>query len=213
MPLQNYGFGVAFDQPNVDPNDWYFLPFTDMSFYYGRGPPRVAEAPHACSWLTISPAPCGGRPLWYGVTWSLLRWINDHFGPGLGGEQGIQKALVHNTLRGLENLENVVGVPSETLLAEWAATLYLDDRLIAGLPARLDFPSWDLLDVFSGPVSSLVPIGVGFVDFARNVDVRAASTAYFRLTGAVSLPTSVRVRDQGDVALPPVMQVFVIRIN
>ena len=181
MPLQNYGFGVAFDQANADPNDWYFLPFTDMSFFYGRGFPRVAEAPHECSWLTNSPAPCNGRPLWYGVTWSLLRWINDHFGLGFpGGEQGIQKALVDNTLRGMGNIEDVLGEPIETLLAEWAATLYLDDRGVAGLPARLDFPSWDLLDVFSGPVSSLVPIGVGFVDFARDVDVRAASTAMRR---------------------------------
>jgi len=103
--------------------------------------PKVADASHECSWLTVSPVPCGGRPLWYGVTWSLLRWVNDHFGPSFpGGERAIQKALVDNDFRGLESIEDVVGVPIETLLAEWAATLYLDDRGVPGLPARLDFP-------------------------------------------------------------------------
>ncbi len=121
----------------------YFLPFFDISFFYGRvfSGPKVADASHECSWLTVSPVPCGGRPLWYGVTWSLLRWVNDHFGPSFpGGERAIQKALVDNDFRGLESIEDVVGVPIETLLAEWAATLYLDDRGVPGLPARLDFP-------------------------------------------------------------------------
>ena len=72
----------------------YFLPFFDISFFYGRvfSGPKVADASHECSWLTVSPVPCGGRPLWYGVTWSLLRWVNDHFGPSFpGGERAIQK--------------------------------------------------------------------------------------------------------------------------
>ncbi len=217
MPLQNYGSGIAFD-----PSDWYFLPFTDMSFFYGRplsGTTKVADAPHACSWLTGTPAPCEGRSLWYGVTWSLLRWVNDHFGPGFlpDGERGIQKALVNNTLLGLENLADVVGVPIETLLAEWAATLYLDDRGIAGLPARLDFPSWNLFDIFQGgalpATSRLVPIVVLFNNSVRDVDVRAASTAYFLLSGAVSAPTAIRVRTQADLVLPSTVQVFVVRIQ
>ena len=67
-----------------------------------------------------------------------------------GGERAIQKALVDNDFRGLESIEDVVGVPIETLLAEWAATLYLDDRGVPGLPARLDFPSWNLFDIYEG---------------------------------------------------------------
>lgn len=218
-PGQNLGFDVAFDGSGLDPNDWYFLPFFDISFFYGRvfSGSKVADAPHECSWLTVSPAPCGGRPLWYGVTWSLLRWVNDHFGLSFpGGERAIQKALVDNDLRGLESIEDVVGVPIETLLAEWAATLYLDGRGVAGLPVRLDFPSWNLLDIYEGgnlPSSArLDPIRIVFTDFARDVDVRAASTAYFVLAGDVQSPTAVRVRDRADGQLPPNMQVFLVRI-
>jgi hypothetical protein len=221
MPGQNLGYNVAFDPANADPNDWYFLPFFDISFYYGRvfGGPSVADAPHECSWLTGDPSPCGSRALWYGVTWSFLRWISDHFGPsfpGGGGEQAIQKALVDSDLRGLESIADVVGVPIETLLAEWAATLYLDDRGVAGLPVRLDFPSWDLFDIYEVRLPSsakLKPIMIDFADFARDVDVRAASTAYFVLTGAAQSATAVRVRDQADGRLPPNMQVFLVRIN
>jgi hypothetical protein len=219
MPRQNLGFNVAFDRSGLDPSDWYVLPFSDIGFFYGRGSPKVADAPHECSWLTASAAPCGGgpRPLWYGVTWSLLRWVNDHFGPSFpGGEQAIQKALIDSDLRGLESIADVVGVRIDTLLAEWAATLYLDDRGVAGLPARLDFPSWDMVDIYEVGLPSsakLDPIMIDFTDFARDVDVRAASTAYFVLTGAAQFPTAVRVRDQADGRLPPNMQVFLVRIN
>ncbi len=62
------------------------------------------------------------------------------------------------------NIEDVLGEPIETLLAEWAATLYVDDRGVTGLPARLDFPSWNLRDIFEGgtlpPSSKLAPIPV-----------------------------------------------------
>ncbi len=149
----------------------------------------------------------------------MLRWVNDHFGPsfpGGGGEQAIQKALIDSDFRGLESIEDVVGVPIETLLAEWAATLYLDDRGVAGLPVRLDFPSWDLLNIYEVGLpssASLDPIMIDFTSFARDVSVRAASTAYFLLTGAALSPTAVRVRDQADGLLPPNMQVFLVRIN
>ncbi|MCZ6857912.1 MAG: hypothetical protein O7F70_07930, partial [Gemmatimonadetes bacterium] len=175
----------------------------------------AADAPHSCSWLASNPAPCLGRPLWYGVTWSLLRWINDHFGLGLGGEKAIQKALVDNSLTGFANIENVVGEPIETLLAEWAATLYLDDRSATALPSRIDFPSWNLFDIFDvgGLPSSarLRPTSVVFQDFTEDVDVRAGSTAYFLLSGNVTAPTAIRVRNQVDGVLPTTMQVFIVR--
>ena len=63
------------------------------------------------------------------------------FRPELSGWRARDsEGLVDNDFRGLESIEDVVGVPIETLLAEWAATLYLDDRGVPGLPARLDFP-------------------------------------------------------------------------
>jgi hypothetical protein len=219
-PGRNYGAGIAGDVGGTDPNNWYEFPFTDISFYYGRGlsGSTLADAPHSCSWLTVNPAPCQGRPLWYGVTWSLLRWVNDHFGPTFsGGERGIQQAIVNNDATGLQNIEDVIGTPTETFLAEWAASLYLDDRGVIGLPSRIDFPSWNLLDIYeSGTIPGfrrLDPARFVFADFARDVDVRAASTAYFVLSGAVVAPAAVRVRDQTDQFVSPRIQIFLVRMN
>lgn len=60
---------------------------------------------------------------------------------------------------GLENIEGVIGVPIETFLAEWAATLYLDDRGVAGRPARLDFPSWNLPAIYNVGLPASAKIG------------------------------------------------------
>jgi hypothetical protein len=201
---QNYGGGIARDLGDTDPVNWYEFPFID--------------APHACSWLTVNPAPCLGRALWYGVTWSLLRWVNDHFGPTFpGGEEAIQQALVNNDISGLENLEDVIGEQIETFLAEWAASLYLDDRGVVGLPTRIGFPSWNLVDIYEGgafpPSARFEPIQLSFADFDRDVEVRSASTAYFVLSGAVAEPTAVRIRNQIDQFLSPTIQVFLVRMN
>ncbi len=216
---RNYGAGIALDLGDTDPNNWYEFPFNDLSFYFGRvfsGSP-IFEAPHACSWLTVNPAPCLGRPLWYGVTWSLLRWVNDHFGPAFGGEEAIQQALVNNDISGLENIEDVIGEQIETFLAQWAASLYLDDRGVVGLPARVDFPSWNLVDIYEGgsfpPSAQLDPIRRSLGDFDRELEVRSASTAYFVLSGAVAVPTAVRIRNQIDQFLSPKIQVFLVRMN
>ena len=76
--------------------------------------------------------------------------------------------------------------------------------------------SWNLFDIYEGgglPSSArLDPIRIIFTNFARDVDVRAASTAHFVQAGNVQSPTAVRVRDQADGQLPPNMQVFLVRI-
>lgn len=213
--LQNYGFTVAFES---NPTAWYRDGITDISYYFGRndGNPgmSVTGAPARCSWLAPSPSPCQGRALWYGVTWSLLRWISDHMGPSYPGlEQGIQRALIDNDQFGFDNIEDVVGEPIETLLADWAAALYLDDRVV-GVPARLTIPSWNYKDIFEDgglPASAaLVPAPVPFGEFDIDTRVRAASTSYFLLQGDRSA-ASIRVRDQADGILPDHMQVFLVR--
>src|SRR5690606_31689121 len=101
--------------------------------YYGfkSHSERVATAPEQCSWLDLASkgntGPCiSGREV-YGVPWLFLRWLSDQFGPQVaGGETGVQKGLIESTLSGYANVENVVGVKIDTLLAQWAAALYTD---------------------------------------------------------------------------------------
>jgi hypothetical protein len=218
---QNYGFDVAFNHDEPSSIDWYSRRFLDLARYFGAETPtnKVTGAPEECSWLDqrpINPGPCvGGRDV-YGTPWSLLRWLTDHFGPTYpGGEKGLQRALIDDGGVGYANITNVVGLPIETLLAQWATALYTDDR-VPGLSPRLTLPSWNLLDIFDrGLVESarLVPRSRGFSNFADSFSVRAGSAAYFRVSGATHAPTGIRIRNSSDGRLPSIMQVFVVRLQ
>ncbi|HEX5004979.1 MAG TPA: IPT/TIG domain-containing protein [Gemmatimonadales bacterium] len=221
QPGQNLGAEVALNQDDPASTDWYQDRFIDLAVYYGyQGTAtQVAGAPAECSWLDKAPAnpdPClNGREI-YGVPWSLLRWIADRYGPTYpGGEAGLQQAIINSTAVGYANLEDVVGVPIRTLLARWAAALYVDDR-IQGASADLTVSTWDLYDVFDVhvvPSARLTPVSRGFGSFSETAAVRAGSTAYFRLSGADGPATALKVRSGGGTALPAQMQVFVVRLR
>jgi hypothetical protein len=180
---------------------------------------QVAGAPGECSWLDRAPAntdPClNGREI-YGVPRSLLRWIADRYGPTYpGGEAGLQQAIINSTAVGYANLEEVVGVPIRTLLARWAAALYVDDRTSAA-SADLKLTTWNLYDIFelnTVPAARLNPASHGFGDFSQTAAVRAGSTAYLRLSGTDAPATALRIRSGGGTALPGHMQVFVVRLR
>jgi hypothetical protein len=220
MPGQNYGAAVAFTSTAT--GNWYSQMFLDLAAYYGRNSQtpgtKVAGAPEQCSWLDRAPdnaGPCMGGRLVY-TSWSFLRWLSDQYGPAFaGGEQGLQRALIDDPGVGYANITDVVGTPIGTLLAQWAATLYTDDRH-QGLDPRLSLPSWNLTDIFQrhfGDAGSLVARSRGFANFNEDFSVRAASSAYLRVTAAAAPATAIRVRTPSDTPLPGFVQVFVVRLE
>ncbi len=219
---QNYDAFVAI----VTGFDWYLDAFLDMELYYGWNTlsptGKVTGAPQQCTWLNSNPVsdgsdldrPCVGTRQVYGTPWSFLRWLSDHFDPS--GALGLQKAIVSGTTSGFANISAVVGEPISTLLAQWAAALYVDDRVV-GADARLTMPSWDLLDVFEAGLNTglhLVPTALSFADFTETFKVRGASTGYFRISGTTRPATAVRARDLADLPLlGPPMQLWVVRLQ
>ena len=132
-----------------------------------------------------------------------------------GGEKGLQKALINNPASGYANISAVVGVPIKTILAQWAATLYSDDRAPA-LDPKLTLPSWNLFDVYdlsAVEAARLAPRSRSFTGFTDAFSVRAGSSAYFRLSGSAHPATAIRVRNGSDGPLPSIMQVFVVRLQ
>lgn len=216
----NLGYDVAFNDPPASSTTWYADKFADLSRWFGSTPSdtRVQSAPHDCGWLEGSPAPCpSGRPLFYAVTWSLLRWIGDHLAPGLGGEQAVHRALIDTPSSGFALIEDVTGMPTDSMFAQWAAALYLDDRF-EGLDTRLTIPSWNFADVFEGPsqpktTAGLAPAQLPFGDFAVQARIASSSTAYFRIEGEAREALSLAVTAPGGGNLPTAMQVFVVRIE
>lgn len=213
---QNLGAAVAWNEDDPSSINWYGNAFTDLAIYFGfgGGSTRIPDAPEECTFLDRPPGdgPCVGSRSVYGTPWSLLRWISDHYGPDFpGGEQAIHRAFIDNDLAGYENLEDVIGESIETILARWAASLYVDDRF-SGLDPMLTIPSWDFFEIFESRVDNakLKPRMRSFTDFSDSYDVRAASSAYTVISGSGRPPVAIRVA--GLISdLPSFMQVWIVR--
>jgi hypothetical protein len=212
----NYGPDVLFDD---DRRSWHGSAFVDLFGYYGFRTPtlRVAGAPEQCSFLGApeegNRGPCLGN-MAYGVSWSFLRWLSDQFGPAVGGEAALHRAIIESPNTGFATIERVVGEPRSRLLAWWAASLRVDDRL-AGADPRLSWSSWDLAGIEESVVETgrLSPRARGFSAFDDAIFVRAGSTAYYLLGGGGRPATSFRVRTLTSGAPPPEVQVWVVRLR
>jgi hypothetical protein len=216
---QNYGSAVAYENFPVGGTSWYSGFFGDVWRYFGTDQHgnQLAGAPEQCTFLS-TPGPCQTAGAVYGRPWTLLRWVLDQFGPGYpGGEKALSRAMTDSPVRGFAALENLTGTPIETLLAQWAATLYVDGR-IASPANRLTMSSWNLFSTFEQHAyvtagRRLVPYEKSFTNFVDNVSVRSASSAYFRVSGAGRGQTSIRVRDALDGTLPAAMQIWIVRLQ
>lgn len=182
-------------------------------------------APHDCTWLTRdnNGACFGGLN---GAPWSLLRWLSDHYGPIFsGGEQEFHRAIIDNTLNGFANIVDLISVPIDTLLAQWAAMLYVDNRqladgtIVVAADPLLTMPTWNLFSVFEGitingaSAHTLDPRLRGFQDFSENLNVRAASSGYYLVSGMGRPATAIRARGTSDGVLPSFMQYWVARLQ
>ena len=207
-PGQNLDVAVALDLDDTQIFPWYSNPWLDLVFYFGwpggevdDDTPRVEGAPQECTWTDEGEDdPCGSRPLWYGVTWSFLRWAADQFGEELGGEPALYQTLINNNVAGFDNLREILGQfgPLEHLLAQWAAAFYMDDRPGQSDPRHV-VASWDYYSVLHGaprrlrPQAWLEPVRKSYGDFTEEIKVRDPSTAYFLVGGSVAPQYSLLV--------------------
>lgn len=220
-PGNDYGFAVAANLPEVDSIDWYYGHIYGLFTYYGfpgtTTGAQIAGAPEQCSWLVRPPnGPClnAGR-LVYDVPKSLLRYISDQFGPSHPqGEQGVHRDLLASEASGFDAIEEVTGLPIETVLARWAASLYVDGRY-AGMDPTLQVTTWNMFAIASGFIENtkLTPRARSFATFTDDFRVRGGSTAYFTVKGANRPAVAIGVGSQSGAALPAFMQVWVVRVQ
>lgn len=228
----NYGLDHIINSDGTG-SVWYTAPIVGLGLYFGWDPittpgtsGRVANAPWECTWLaTDYGGPCVGDLDVYGTPWSMLRYVSDRFGPGYtGGEAGIHKTIIESPETGFGMLQAVTGVRVDTLLAQWAAMLYVDDITDnwATLAPTLSMASWDLDDIFYGTAFNfrlfeelrLTPDNLTFASFTKSANVRAASTYYAVITSANRPATAVKARDgSGSGILPSTMRYWVVRIQ
>jgi hypothetical protein len=232
----NYGLDKIIVSSDGSSSLWYDAWVIGLGLYFGWDPisvpgqsGRVANAPWECTWLASDyGGPCVGGLDPYGTTWSLLRYVSDRFGPTYtGGEGGLQRDIIEHAETGFAMLESVIGVRADTLLAQWAATLYVDDFPLpsgtwASLAPTLSLSSWNLDGVFYGEAFGrvlvselrLTPDAFPYQTFSKSANVRAASTYYAILFGDTRLPIAVKARDaSGNGQLPSHMRYWIVRIQ
>lgn len=217
---ENLGFETAVEGGRSESvTAWYLNGFNDLARYYGTRSDgsQAEEAPEECGWLARDWAggPCEGSRSVYGVPWSLLRWATDHYGPDhSGGKPGFQRDLVGGPGTGFSLLEELTGAPMDRMLARWAASLYVDDR-VSSLDPGVEQPSWDFFDIHenSHPTTRLEPEDRSFTDFELRRSIRAGSSAYLRLSGDRRPATALRLRAAAGLGSVPGLQVWVIRLE
>ena len=217
-PRENYGASVVFSQVGqVSP----YSMVSGLAFYFGftdPAEPKAPNAPEACSWLQplpggAPPGPCEVSGAFSGA-WAFLRWLTDHFGVAVGGDGAFHQMLIDARGPGFERVETLTGLPVETLLARFGASLYVDDRVTPVEPL-LDFPSWNLFDLDGQLIDQarLLPRVLGYQDFTLDVSVRGGSTAYFRISGAGRPATAIELTGPAGGASSPDLHVWAVRLE
>ena len=221
---QNYTADVVYEGLGADPNGYYTF-MGDLIGYFGydfTNQISISGAPEQCTWVgseslgTAGPCDFAGR-LAYGPTWSLVRHGIDLYGVPFGGTRGVHRALVDYTgAPGFAAIEAVFGLTIGHMMAVWAPMLYIDDRFTDPALDMFQFSNWDLRsveDAFTTPASRLTPRGRAFADFQDDFSVRAASNAFFDLSGTGRPATAIRIRDQSGNLLDDFFQVWIVRVE
>ena len=222
MDGQNYTADVIYETLGADPNGYYAF-MGDLLAYFGFdfNGSSIPGAPEQCTWVGSesdgTAGPCQAARLPYGPTWSLVRHGIDLYGAPFGGTRGVHRALVDYTgAPGFAAIEAVFGLTIGHMMAVWAAMLYVDDRFVDPALDIFQFANWNLRtleDAWASPAALLTPRSRAFADFQDDFSVRAASSAFFDLSGTGRPATAVRIRDQTDSLLPDFFQVWIVRVE
>jgi hypothetical protein len=141
-----------------------------------------------------------------GAVWSLLRFAADHL--PLNSENTFWFNLVNSKTSGIANLTNAPGTAPNSLMRDWAISVFMDDHA-AGVDPRFQQPSWNLRSLFtnngtgtpfqlvtrtlSDGVASTVQMAGGGVSFLR-FSVPGGQDALLTVTSSGQLlPTTVQL--------------------
>lgn len=160
----------------------------------------------------------------YGSAWSYLRWAVDQYA---GSESAFLRGLTQATVTGSANLSAQTGHSSDAMLADWFTAWSSRNAVALGtLPsAPYNFPSWVLVDIFSGmhtdfpndfagfpgdPVS-YTTYGSTFTDTVSAVP--PGGSASFQLTNRSTTPLVVHLTSPGGLGAPGGLRIEFYRVK
>lgn len=207
---------------------WYRQGFDLLGAYFGSKyatAGKNANAPAQCSlYASTNTANIACFNFaFYGASWSFQRYIADRFGatyPG-GTTQLTRDVISKNVgLSGRANWQALLGLSAagfDSVYAQWAGMLYVDDRVTGAAPA-LTLSSWNLTDIFNHLSSDarLTPLVRTFSAFSDSRTVNGGGTAYTTISSSGAHPAlAVKVRGSGGAILPTSMHpvLWIVRLQ
>ncbi len=168
----------------------------------------------------------------YASAWSVERWANDIFSTS---EAQFLKDWTLSSVTGVANLEARTGVSWEQMLGEWSLAMYVDD-FPGFTPANshLQFPSWNLHDIWLGmctdfgpcvnpntlstpyyPASSpFNPHFVTYGNFAVNLTtLEGGAFSIFDLSGLQSAKQLIELKSPNGGDPPSTVRIAIVRVQ
>jgi hypothetical protein len=157
----------------------------------------------------------------YNTGWSLTRWAADRSNMS---EAAFFTALTQSTTSGLTNLQARAGRTFASMLPEWLLSMALDDRpgITLGTTA-VNFPSWNLRDVFvglntdfPGTYAAQWPLAVSAVSYGNffiSSTVVPGTGSFAELSGTMASPQLLELRAAGGGPPPTQLGLAIVRIE
>jgi hypothetical protein len=147
-----------------------------------------------------------------GAIWNFLRYTADHL--PAGQENNFWFNLVNSKTSGIANLTAVLGSPPNSLLRDWAISVYLDDNAV-NVDPRFQEPSWNLRSAMTNGGTSLafaLSTHVLTDNVLSNTTLASNGVAFYQFSVASGQDALLTVTSGGH-ALPSTVQLAVVRIR
>jgi hypothetical protein len=152
----------------------------------------------------FGPSPSDGGSYFYAISWSLVRYTIDRYG---ASDAAFLTALTQATTTGATNLTARAGVSISQLVGGWGLSLYADDYPgLASPSADIQFPTWNIRDIYAGLNSDftgypfpLVPTALAFGPSTplSSTTLRGGGLKHFEFTGTQSAAQLLRLETNG----------------
>ncbi len=146
-----------------------------------------------------------------GAIWSFLRYTADHL--PAGQESAFWYKLVNSTTSGVANLTNALGTPPNSLMRDWAISVYLDDTAV-GIDSRFQQPSWNFRSAL--PAYTSLPFQLITRILTDNIPISltlaANGVSFLRFSVLNGQEALVTVTSGGQV-LPSTVQLALVRVK
>ena len=120
---------------------------------------------------------------------------------------------MNSKLTGVPNLTNALGKPPNSLLRDWAISVFIDDNA-PNVDPRFQQPSWNLRSAMTAGGSQLFSLATRTLtdNLAANTTLVGYGVSFFRFS-VPSAQDALLTVTSGGVTLPSTVQLALVRVR